>query len=313
MLDILRTPVLGITLESMLERPRFARTANEEALVQRLLQAVPKARVDDYGNVYALVGTSRTIFSSHTDTVHKHSARCSYKLQVEGHLVQVAGGGVLGADCAAGIYIMLRMIRASVPGLYVFHRDEEIGGMGSQYFARNLPKLGEYDRCIAFDRAGAGEVITHQSGVATASTGFAEALCAELGMRYRPSAKGVFTDSLNYMDVVPECTNISVGYYGQHTKHEVQDLVHLDRLAQQCLLVPWEKLPVHRSPAPTYWGYSDYFDVPSGPLDANDIFQTDCLRQLVQENPEEVADFLYYQLGADCAELEEYLNANYRD
>ena len=45
---------------------------------------------------------------------------------------------------------------------------------------------------------------------------FGESLCKELnksGMKLGLRSLGVFTDSANFIDVVPECTNISVGYF----------------------------------------------------------------------------------------------------
>ena len=84
-----------------------------------------------------------TMFSSHTDTVHKQKATDTYKLSLQRNWLKVAGeGGVLGADCGTGVWIMLNLIAAGVPGLYVFHRDEEIGGGGSSYIAKHHPEEG---------------------------------------------------------------------------------------------------------------------------------------------------------------------------
>ena len=70
---------------------------------------------------------------------------------------------VLGADDKLGCYIMCRLIEAGVSGLYVFHVGEEVGGIGSSYLAKTYPdKFHNIDRCIAFDRKGYSDVITHQ-------------------------------------------------------------------------------------------------------------------------------------------------------
>jgi hypothetical protein len=43
----------------------------------------------------------------------------------------------LGADDAAGVWLLCEMIRAGIPGLYVFHRNEERGGRGAEFFAKH--------------------------------------------------------------------------------------------------------------------------------------------------------------------------------
>jgi hypothetical protein len=43
--------------------------------------------------------------------------------------------------------------------------------------------------------------------------------------RSMPDPTGVYTDSESYAWLVPECTNISVGYENQHSSRESQDLV----------------------------------------------------------------------------------------
>jgi hypothetical protein len=38
----------------------------------------------------------------------------------------------LGADCTTGVWLILEMIKANVPGVYVIHSDEEVGGKGAR-------------------------------------------------------------------------------------------------------------------------------------------------------------------------------------
>src|SRR3546814_16306749 len=79
----------------------------------------------------------------------------------------------LGADDGAGLWIMLGMIAAACPGLYLFHRGEEQGCLGSRWIERHTPELlANIDAAIAFDRAGLGDVITHQSYGRTCSAAF---------------------------------------------------------------------------------------------------------------------------------------------
>ena len=144
---------------------------------------------------------------------------------------------------------MWEMIRAGKPGLYVFHRGEEIGLVGSGYIADHTPELIEgIDIAIALDRKGTKDVITYQQGSRCCSEAFADSLSEGLGMDYRPSPYGVWTDTASYMWMVPECTNISVGYYGQHSRGEIQDLEHIAALRDALINLDLSKLVVARDP-----------------------------------------------------------------
>jgi hypothetical protein len=45
--------------------------------------------------------------------------------------------------------------------------------------------------------------------------------------------------------MIPECTNISVGYNFEHTA-ETQNITYLDRLAKASVNVDWSSLPTAR-------------------------------------------------------------------
>ena len=208
-------------------------------------------KVDSFGNRFVKVGASSTLFTSHVDTVHYgkgESSTQSVILDANLGIVYSPDGEVLGADDAAGMWLMVEMIRTWVPGTYAFFRGEECGGLGSADFLENHPDLSTYERCVSFDRAGTTDVITHQGGIRTASDVFALALCQQLGMGFTPCTGGVFTDSKVLAGVVPECTNISVGYERQHTSQEVLDVQFLQQLLEKCLTVDWESLPTQRNP-----------------------------------------------------------------
>jgi hypothetical protein len=63
-----------------------------------------------------------------------------------------------------------------------------------------------------------------------------------------PDNTGVYTDSAEFTHVIPECTNISVGYYKEHTHLEHQDIDHLIKLCLASVKIDWESLPVKRDP-----------------------------------------------------------------
>lgn len=155
----------------------------------------------------------------------------------------------LGADDGVGIWLMLRMISAGVEGLYIFHADEEIGGGGSRHIADETPQLLDgIVRAVAFDRKGTRSVITHQGIGRCCSDKFGQALGEALGMGYTIDDTGVFTDTANYTHLVPECTNVSSGYYREHTLHEHLDVTHATALANALTKVQWGELPVERQP-----------------------------------------------------------------
>lgn len=226
---------------------------------------------DTYGNYYSIIGDNPTImWSSHTDTVHNwHTSNRAPKQSVYYDTINgdIYGGGgdCLGADCGAGVALMLQMIDKQVPGLYVFHREEEWGGGGSSWIVKENPDLVKgIKACIAFDRYGTDEVITYQQG-RCCSDKFAQSLAQLLndensGFNYYPSEWGVFTDSANYVELIGECTNISVGYYDHHTVKERQDLLHLDKLCTAMVNIDWSKLEFEREPGEVdyYEAYSQY-------------------------------------------------------
>lgn len=202
------------------------------------------------------------MFSCHTDTVHDaKDAAVQQALLYDsnfGHIFldrqDKTAGSCLGADDGAGVWIMLEMIKANKPGVYVFHRGEERGGQGAESLRLTHSQwLEEFDIAVAFDRRDVDEVITHQGGLRTCSDKFANALAKALNaadptFKYRPSAGGTFTDTKVYYKLISECSNISVGYAEQHTKFETLDFGHLCKLRDAAVKIDWDALPADRDP-----------------------------------------------------------------
>ena len=204
---------------------------------------------DTHGNYFYKIGESRTIFASHLDTVSKEATSVTHTL--DGDIIGTDGKTTLGADDKAGVTVMLHLIKNNIPGLYYFFIGEEVGCIGSGLASSMSIQdfKGKYDRILSFDRRGTDSVITYQSSTRCCSDAFADALARQLnlsGMKYKKDEGGVYTDSAEFTDIIPECTNISVGYYKEHTTSETQDIRHLEDLAEACLLVDWEKLPTKR-------------------------------------------------------------------
>lgn len=297
-------------LRMLLGTPRFAGSAGELLCIEELLLSVPGMQQDSYGNLYIRKGNSRSMFSCHTDTVHKRTAVQQYELDMTGAgMLTAKGGGVLGADCGTGWLIMLAMLRYGIPGLYVWHREEEIGGGGSEFFASTQADLlSSIDRCVAFDRAGYSDVITHQGGCRGASDEFATALAGALNHEfhgckwppYLPDDSGVFTDSHNYRGIIPECTNLSVGYFGQHTTQERQDVLFMVKLIEACCHLDWESLPTKRTPGTD--DYGDWWDNYGSYGADYSAIELEAVCNLVSEHPEVIAELLL-QSGWDIDSL----------
>ena len=233
----------------------------EEDLVTEMINTgvFPKnLEQDSEGNYFLKIGESRTIFASHLDTACKDQVDVTHVF--ENNYIKTDKKSILGADDKAGVTILLWLIKNDIPGLYYFFIGEEVGCIGSGLAAKKIKFKGNYDRIISFDRRGTSSIITHQSGTRTCSNEFAFELSKQLnqsGLLYKKDDTGVYTDSAEFVSVIPECTNIAVGYYQEHTFSEHQDIIHLIKLAKACLNVQWEELPTKRdmSKVESKWDY----------------------------------------------------------
>jgi hypothetical protein len=222
---------------------------------------------DQWGNYYYKIGTSKTAFTCHLDTADRSQSVVNHV--IDKNIISTDGKTILGADDKAGVTILLYMIEKNVPGLYCFFIGEERGCIGSGKASDDI-WTKDYDRMISFDRRGTKSVITYQSSKRCCSDDFAKELSSRLnkfGMEMAPDDTGVYTDSAEFVGVIPECTNISVGYYKEHTCLEHQDMNHLIKLCISVTKIDWESLPTVRDNSKVeyksysygnYKGYSSY-------------------------------------------------------
>lgn len=252
------TPTLIEVFTHAVTHKRPHGSMSEARFVTWLSKRLPCTLIDGHGNLhfdlrFGAEGTSRTLFTAHTDTVHREDNGPN-KYRVDGRFWR-ADGDVLGADDGAGVALIAHMIEADVPGYYILFRGEECGGLGSTWLAENMPELlQEFDRAVAFDRAGYYDVITHQGGRRCCSDEFADALAnqmADAGLMYAPCDGGVYTDTAEFVYLIPECTNLSVGYKAQHSDREEQDEEFLELLAEAVTQLQWESLPTKRDTTET--------------------------------------------------------------
>ena len=184
----------------------------------------PKYGYDKAGNLHVdarVNPTNRTLFVAHVDTVHRDEGANKIR-KTAGKWY--ADGAPLGADDGAGVAILMHLLCGGVPAYYVFTQGEECGGIGAKHLAKDEALLSQFDRAIAFDRRGIDSVITHQGYGRCCSDEFAQALADELSsgnvLMYLGDDTGIYTDTAEFVDVIPECTNISVGYMYEHSDKE---------------------------------------------------------------------------------------------
>jgi len=220
-----------------------------------------------------------------------------------------------GAGCA----MLMHLIHADVKGYYIFSQGEECGGIGAKHIAtHHTDLLKQFDRAIAFDRRGIDSVISHQGMGRCASDVFCQALANDLNafdntLMYSPDDTGVYTDTAEFTDIIPECTNISVGYYSEHGDQENLDIVHFEALSNAVLKMMWDMLPTDRDPTvPEYktykydtawWAnYSVYDDATAhntkldskyfGKWQDDDYWETEDLLDAIDDALDERYDFL---------------------
>jgi hypothetical protein len=302
-------------LLDMLETCRPGSSQEEEAYIDKYIMPYNPSQ-DEYGNLIIEVpapeGHPKILWSCHTDTVHRHGG--AQKVEVTKWVAWTSDGSCLGADDTVGNWLALEMINAKVPGVYVFHRDEESGGRGSSFMAKEHKDwLGTFDCAIALDRADYADVITHQGYERCCSDNFALSLASLIGGKFKPCDTGVFTDTANYVSLIGECTNLSVGYFKQHGPMEHTDLGFAYRLRDALLAADWSKLVFERKPGEVDesddWYAVDYRyeDRPKAKRGKayGDLDELEMLEDFIAAYPWVVAEFLHKQ-GITLDDLELY-------
>lgn len=208
---------------------------------------MPKGIVNDgCGNYYIKIGNSKTIFTCHMDTACGRYEKVNHV--IDGNMIGTDGKTVLSGDDKNGMTILLYMIENKVPGTYYFFKGEESGMVGAHCILRkDKDFFNEYERMVSFDRRAYQSIITHQLGRRGCSETFSEALSEELskqGLPYKSDSTGIFTDSQAFIGFIPEVTNLSVGYFHEHSHSEITDIVFLTKLAKAVCKIDWESLPI---------------------------------------------------------------------
>lgn len=278
----------------------------EKGFIKKYIRPTGAVR-DGFGNYILEVPSSKptdnvVLWSSHLDTVHQVEGMQLVTVENDWAYTQTKSSNCLGADCSTGIALMLQMIAYKVPGSYVFHAGEEKGCLGSTWMKRNNPEwLKKHTHAVAFDRRKDCSVITHQMGCNTASDDFVDSFIDVTGMHgfLKPDNTGSYTDTYQYKDLIPECTNISVGYDGEHTATEIQDLLYYEILLDALLSANFDHLTVGVREEEDYLDYpwSSSYDY-NKPLLSPKALQEDYKKNLIQDNWKEVIS-IFETIGID--------------
>lgn len=220
-----------------------------------LLKYLPEnLQKDEFGNYFIEIGQSKNMFVCHLDNVTKKEEKVNYI--IDGDIIKTDGTTILGADNKAGVCVLSYMIENNISGLYYFFLGEEPtapeGGLWGSKRALNkyFEKFKNYDTCIAFDRKQYGSIISRQIATNCCSSEFIESITKEFSKQnliFKKDTSGYYTDSAVFMWIIPECTNLSVGVFGEHSKKEYQDLNYLEKIANAAIKVDWSNLTINRN------------------------------------------------------------------
>lgn len=329
-------------LISILETRREHDSNGEASFIERfILPLGAKPMTNPKGETIAYVvdnthGHSKVLWSSHIDTMHRDKGTSDGLLTQEvwlgddGIAFVTDSADCLGADDGAGMYLMFNMIMRDVAGTYIFHRGEEIGCWGSGEMAtHHIGWLKQFTHAIAFDRRGTTSIITHQRSERACSDALGNQLASLFGMGYELDPTGVYTDTAEYMDIIPECVNVSIGYESEHSHLESLDTTHVLALRDAICALDWDAItlvverdPTKREYANSTWGSwsNTYNSRASSIIDKYEIpsaerLLTSSTRSIAQwvadTDPEDVAMLL--QDLADQLEEARYALNDYSD
>ena len=230
-------------------------------IVMRELKAYNKfGRLDGKGNIWCTIGKEpNTLFTAHMDSVHRNmGVPVDFEIDKNNimSLTKDCKQTALGADDKVGVRVLLHMIEKGIKGVYIFTVSEEIGCIGAAHAAKSCPKHVKHAVC--FDRKANDSVITRMAGGTCCHDDFADSIIkqfGEQGMEFRKDTFGSFTDTNKFREQTLNHTNISAGYKFEHSKLEVLDLNHVDKLMKAVLKIKWEDLPTIKRPVTTYNRY----------------------------------------------------------
>ena len=238
--------------ETFLKLTEFTTPYGHESDLEHLLtKGIQK---DEWGNYFIKIGSSETLFTCHLDNYCKEKEKINHI--IEGNIIKTDETTILGGDNKAGVTAILYMISQGVPGFYYFFLGEEPilsgGCWGSNQLVEHKPEfLKGFKRAITFDRKMMGSIITRQMAQDCCSNQFADSLVDEfvkVGLPMQKDKTGYYTDTGNFIELIPECTNISIGVWNEHHTNEYVDISYTEKVAKAACKINWESLPFIREP-----------------------------------------------------------------
>ena len=180
-----------------------------------------KYKIDFYGNIYNLEDKNLPILNAHMDSVQDQvdEALC--------HLTKIRNGilsgyGNIAGDDKCGIFIILEILKRRKVN-FIFTREEEIGCVGINKFLERKT-IKHFPYALTLDRFGSSDIICEKNDYGTKE--FEQALLSYGNNYGYKAASGVYSDA-DYISEEISCANISVGYYGHHSKNEYVNLKDL--------------------------------------------------------------------------------------
>ena len=243
--------------ETFLKLTEYTTPFRTESDLEPLLSSmISDLKKDPIGNYHKILGDSETLFTCHLDNFCKEKQKVNHV--IENNIIRTDETTILGADNKAGVCVLLYLISNNVPGHYCFFVGEEPiisgGCFGSSLFSQAFKSITKFKRAIAFDRKETSSIVTRQMAQDCCSPEFADELvkCFIENMIWAESdPTGYYTDTSSFMELISECTNISVGVWNEHTKQEYVDIEYAERVAIAASKINWETLPSIREPK--YW------------------------------------------------------------
>lgn len=158
------------------------------------------------GYIYA-EGTTPIGLVAHLDTVFNQP---NYIFENDGVLTAKDG---LGADDRAGVYSILHLINNGYRPTVIMLEDEEVGGVGAKKFVRDYKEI-PVNFLLELDRQDVDDAVFYDCG----NIEFQSYIC-EFGFTLNYGSFSDISILAPHFDL--GAVNLSIGYFGQHTKKEM--------------------------------------------------------------------------------------------
>lgn len=221
-------------------------TAKMRVFLKKEMKKYPEMKKESFGKEYLFYrGTLPVLLVAHMDTVHREIATVDSIAVYKGRVTAPFTG--LGADDRLGIFGILEMMERGHRPHVLFTDKEEVGGKGAKEFAKyckaNKESLPQINFMVELDRMNKNDAAMYSCTN--------QKFIKHLSNYGYQRAHGTYTDICDIMPVLDRAgTNISVGYYRQHTKDEYfvisEYYTNMDRLERILLDVLPDQVFTHR-------------------------------------------------------------------